>query len=279
MYNSIVTVSDVYLAFKELSNGGIMGNQTGNEFTYGIQFKNADVDDNGVFNEADCFKLLQHLIGVKDLIGSYTLDNTMKILLDSTYGMIGKSNWNQFPSYLGKEYAFSLLDDVTNYTYDLAVTWKGDVNLSHSATPPSNGITTMSANFGMQIKSMSVTSDPTAYIISQIVGDSLVATIRFNPNSNPIVGTQFQINYDNSILSFNGAQFKTSGSPINFANNKETYINLGSLNTGGETLDGTTEYRLSFKTKQTLTNSLGLISIANNEGVTNSGKTVKIKIN
>ncbi len=44
LYNSIVTVSDVYLAFKELANGGIFGNQSGNEFTYGIQYKNADVN-------------------------------------------------------------------------------------------------------------------------------------------------------------------------------------------------------------------------------------------
>ena len=215
---------------------------------------------------------------VKNLVSSYTLANTMRLISDTTYAAIGKSNWKDFPSYLGKEYNFSLIDGKTNYTYNLAVTWKGDVNLSHSATPPSNGITTNSANFGMQIKSMSTTSEPTAYIISQISADTLIATIRFNPNSNPIVGTQFQINYDNSILSFSGAQFKTSGSPTNFSTNKGTYINLGSLNTGGETLDGVTEYRLTFKTKQTLNNSLGLISIANNEGVTNSGKTIKIKI-
>ena len=68
LYNSIVTVSDVWLAFKEVSNTGIFGNEVGKEFTYGIQYKNADVDDNGVFNEADCFKLLQNLTGVQDLV-------------------------------------------------------------------------------------------------------------------------------------------------------------------------------------------------------------------
>jgi len=57
LYNSIVTVTDVYLAFKELANGGIFGNQSGNEFGYGIQYINADVNDDGYFNEADCFKL------------------------------------------------------------------------------------------------------------------------------------------------------------------------------------------------------------------------------
>ena len=67
LYNSIVTVSDVWLAFKEVANTGIFGNEIGKEFGYGIQYKNADVDNNGIFNEADCFKLLQNLTGVTDL--------------------------------------------------------------------------------------------------------------------------------------------------------------------------------------------------------------------
>jgi len=277
LYNSIVTVSDVYLAFKELAEaGGIFGGGSGTQFTYGMQFKNADIDDNGVFNEADCFRLLQNLTGAKNLVDNYTLDNTMKIVLDSTYATIGKSNWKDFPSYLGKEYGFSLLDGKINYTYNLAVTWKGDVNLSHSATPPSNGITTMSANFGE--RSMSVNGEPTAYIISQIVGDSLIATIKFNPNINSIVGTQFQIKYDNSLITLSSTKYKTTGSPINFANDRGTFINLGSLNTGGELLDGTTEYQLTFKLKQQLDNSLGLVSIAGNEAVNKDGKTIKIRI-
>lgn len=277
LYNSIVTVSDVYLAFKELAdNGGIFGGGSGTQFTYGMQFINADVDDNKVFDEKDCFALLQNLIGTKNLINDYTLDNTMKIVLDSTYATIGKSNWKNFPTYTGKEYGFSLVDGKTNYSYNLSVGWKGDVNLSHSVTPPSNGITTMSANFGQ--KTMSINSEPTTYIISEIVGDSLTAVIKFNPNGNSIVGTQFQINYDNSLITLSSVKYKTAGSPTNFANDRGTFINLGSINTGGELLDGLTEYQITFKMKQKLDNSLGLISIAGNEAVNLSGKSIKIKI-
>jgi hypothetical protein len=276
LYNSIVTVSDVYLAFKELAEaGGIFGGGSGTQFTYGMQFKNADIDDNGVFNEADCFRLLQNLTGAKNLVDNYTLDNTMKIILDSTYGTIGKSNWQQFPSYLGKDYGFSLLDGKINYTYNLAVTWKGDVNLSHSATPPSNGITTNSANFGITTKNTNI---PSAYIITQIVGDSLIAIIKFTPNSNPIVGIQFQLNYDNSHISLTNTTYKTTGSPINFSNDRGSFINLGSLNTGGETLGQNTEYQLTFKIRKSINNSLGLISISSNEAVDVNGKTSKIKI-
>ena len=278
LYNSIVTVSDVWLAFKEVSNNGIMGNQSGLEFGYGIQFKNADVDDNGIFNETDCFKLLQHLTGVKDLVSSYTLDNTMKIISDTTYATIGKSNWTQFPSYLGKEFGFSLLDGVINYNYDLAVTWKGDVNLSHSATPPSNGITNMSANFGEKFSSMmNSTNIMAAEIMNEISGDSVYVEIDFSPGDNTIVGTQFQLNYDNSLLKYSKTEYTINGSPTNYSADKGTFINVGSLNTDGSQITSA-KYKVLFITKQKINNTLGVVSIGSSEAVSKDGKSLGIKI-
>jgi PA14 domain len=49
LYTSIVTVSDVYLAFQEYTNQGLFGNQTGTSFTRGIQYQNADIDGNKIF--------------------------------------------------------------------------------------------------------------------------------------------------------------------------------------------------------------------------------------
>ena len=277
LYNSIVTVSDVYLAFKELANGGIFGNQSGNEFTYGIQYKNADVDDNGVFNEADCFKLLQNLTGVQDLVSSYTLDNTIRLIPDSIYNKIGKSTWQSFQNFAGKTYNFSLLDNVITYNYDLAVSWKGDVNLSHSATPPSNNITTMSVRTSM---STPISNDINASIMTEVIGDSVYAYITFDPLQQNVVGTQFQLNYDNSLLKFNNVTFKTKGSPMNFGNDKGSYINLGSLVSDGTTsLDKTTEYKISFTAKSKLDNIFGLISIGTTDAVNKDGKSLKIKIN
>jgi len=275
LYGSIVTVSDVYLAFKELANGGIFGNQTGNEFGYGIQFDNADVNDDDVFNEADCFDLLQDLTGKKPLVSEYNLDNTMKIILDTTYGQIGKSNWASFPSHLGNDWGFALQDGKTNYTYNLAVTWKGDVNLSHSATPPSNGITNASANFAEKVKT--VTNLPTAEVVSELSNDSVYVDIRFNPGTINVVGTQFQLSYNNSILEFNKTEYKVSGTPTNYSANKGDYINLGSLNTDGSQITSAT-YRLLFKTKQKLNSVLGALSIASSEVVDKDGKSSTIKI-
>jgi hypothetical protein len=277
LYNSIVTVTDVYLAFKELANGGIFGNQSGNEFGYGIQYINADVNDDGYFNEADCFKLLQNLTGTSNLVTNYTLDNTIKVMPDSIYNLIGKSTWNSFTSYKGKTYSFSLLDDVISYNYDLAVSWKGDVNLSHSATPPSNGITTMSVRTTM---SAPVSNEINASIVTEVIGDSIYAYITLDPLQQNVVGTQFQLNYDNSVLKFKGIQFTTNGSPTNYASDKGDYINLGSLVSDGSTsLDKMTTYKISFSSNTKLDNILGLISIGSTDAVNKDGKSLKVRIN
>jgi hypothetical protein len=282
MLDRIVTVTDVYLAFKEFSDGGgIFGGSSGTQFTSGIQFMNADVNGDGQFNEADCFKLLRHLLGQESLLTANNLESFMKVLPKSIYDAITKTNWQTYPnttsdSYSGINFSSSqLLNAFTLNTF-----WKGDVNLSHSSAQSvsgnsANGVNSISS---MAVKTMSVSALPTAYIISEIKDDMLIAYIKFSPNTNLIVGTQFRINYDNSFLKYSGIDFKTTGSPINFGTDKGSYINLGSINTSGELLDNTTEYKVIFKLNKQIPNSLGLISISSNEAVDKDGKPLKIKI-
>ena len=279
LYNSIVTVTDVYLAFKELANGGIFGNQTGNEFTYGIQYKNADVNDDGYFNEKDCFALLQNLTGVKTLVDTFNLNKTMRIIPQLKYDSIGKSNWTTFTTPLGSSYSFDINTGKSIDTINLSVAWKGDVNLSHSTTPKSNGITTNSVKpYGA--KSMSVSTDINASIMTEVIGDSIYAYITLDPLTQNVVGTQFQLNYDNTVLKYNGIKFTTKGSPTNYATDKGDYINLGSLISDGSTsLDNTTSYKISFSANTKLDNILGLISLGSTDAVNQSGKSLKIKVN
>lgn len=281
LYNSIVTVSDVYLAFKELANGGIFGNQTGNEFTYGIQYKNADVNDDGYFNEADCFALLQHLTGSKTLVDTFNLDKTLKLISPSIYNSIGKSTWSSFPSYLGSTYSFDINTGKSIDTLNISVAWKGDVNLSHSSTPPSNSITTTSVRTSsVKTNSISTSTDITASIITEIISGKVYATITLDPLQQSVVGTQFQLNYDNSLLKFESVSFKTKGTPTNYGFNKGDYINVGSLiSDGNTTLDNTTEYKIIFTSTTTLDNVLGLISIGGTDAVSKVGTQLKVKIN
>lgn len=276
MYNSIVTVSDVYLAFKELSNGGLFGNQTGNEFTYGIQYKNADVNDDGVFNEADTYRLLQYLTGVKNIVDTFTLPNVLKLIPTTTYNTIGKSNWNASSLYLGDVINFNINTDKPIDTFNISGTWKGDVNLSHSATPLSNGITTMS----VKTMNLSISNEINASIIGELIGGKLIVTISLDPLQQQVVGTQFQLNYDNVSLKFEKVEFTTKGFPMNYGVDKGTYINLGSLVTDGiTTLDKTTEYKITFLPLIGTFDSLGLTSISSTDAVNKNGTQLKVKLN
>lgn len=272
LYNSIVTVSDVWLAFKEVANIGIFGNQSGNEFGYGIQYDNGDVNDDGYFNETDSYLLLQHLIGKKPLVDTFNLRKTLKLISPTTYNTIGKSNWNTFPTFTGDTYNFDINTDKKIDTFYLSGTWKGDVNLSHSATPPSNGITTMS----VRTMSLPISNEINASIVTELVGDSVNAYITIDPLQQELVGTQFELNYDNTLLKFSNISFKTKGSPTNYGIDKGDYINLGSLITDGGILDNTTEYKISFTSKTKLDNVLGLISVGLTDVVNKSGKTLKV---
>ena len=117
-----------------------------------------------------------------------------------------------------------------------------------------------------------------ASIITETVGDSVYAYITIDPLQQELVGTQFQINYDNTLLKFGNVFYKTKGSPTNYGTDKSTYVNLGSLITDGGTLDNTTEYKVSFTTKSKLNNVLGLISIGFMDAVNKAGTTLKIRM-
>jgi hypothetical protein len=279
LYNSIVTVSDVFIAFKELSNGGIFGNQSGLEFTNGIQFLNADVDGNGIFNEADTYKLLQHLTGVQPLTSNPLLTFLMKLYSKSEYDAITKSNWNTQFNSTRSLFPFSLNTGTLNNTYNVNVTWLGDVNLSHSAQQSATGVAGNSIRT-MSVKTNSVSNEVNALIMGENIGNKVIVTISLDPLQQEVVGTQFQLNYDNTSLSFEKVEFTTKGNPTNFGSNRGTYITLGSLITDGSTLlDKTTEYKITFVPKIGINGILGLTSISTTDAVNKDGKTLKIKIN
>jgi hypothetical protein len=279
LYNSIVSVTDVYLAFKELSNGGIFGDQSGNEFTSGIQFMNADVDGNGLFNEADTYKLLQHLTGVAPLTQYSTLTYLMKLYGKSEYDAVTKTNWNTQFNYTRSLYPFTLNTGTLNNTYNVSATWIGDVNLSHSAQQTPNAMSTNSVKV-MSLNTNSITNEVNASIISEIINDKVVMFINVDPLQQELVGTQFQLNYDNTKLKFEKVDFITKGNPTNYGTNRGSYISLGSLITNdGLILDNTTEYRITFTPINPLTDILGLTSISATDAVNRAGKQLKIKMN
>jgi len=279
LYNSIVTVSDVFIAFKELSNGGIFGDQSGLEFGSGIQYMNADVDGNGVFNESDTYKLLQHLTGIQPLTQYSTLTYLMKLYSKSEYDAITKSNWNTQFNYTRSLYPFNLNSGVLNNTYNVSATWVGDVNLSHSAQQTVSGVASNSMRT-MSLSANSISNEVLATTMGEIINGKVVITISVDPLQQELVGTQFQLNYDNNELKFDKVEFMIKGNPTNYGSDKGNYISLGSLITDGSSiLDKTTEYRVTFTPKNNINSMLGLVSIYGTDAVNKAGSQLKIKLN
>jgi hypothetical protein len=279
LYNSIVTVSDVYLAFKEVANGGIFGNETGKEFTSGIQYMNADVDGNGVFNEADTYKLLQHLTGVQSLTQNSALTYLIKLYSKLEYDSITKSNWQTKFNSTRSLFPFSLNTGTLNNTYNVNVTWVGDVNLSHSAQQTASSIASNSIRT-MSVKTNAVSNEISALVMGEYIGGKVVITISLDPLQQELVGTQFQLNYDKTALKFEKVEFNTKGNPMNYGTDKSGYINLGSLITDGSTtLDKTTEYKITFIPQIGTFDILGLTSISTTDAVNKNGTQLKVKLN
>jgi hypothetical protein len=273
LYNSIVTLSDVYTAFKEFNNRGILGNQSGLEFTKGIQYINADLNKNGVIDESDCFSLLQQLTGTKSLVQPNNLDNLIRIVPKPTYDTVGVNNWKTFN--LNSKYSIPLVPNTLN-SFDMAVSWVGDIDLAQSTSPTTP---TVAATSLKSFSTNSISNEIQASIVTELINDTVYATIKLNPLQQELVGTQFKLNYDNTILKFNKVEHKTKGNPTNFGVNKGNYINLGSLITDGSTiLDNTTEYKIIFTPLTKLDNVLGLISIYITDAVNRAGNQLKIKI-
>jgi hypothetical protein len=268
LYNNIVTVSDVFLAFKELSNSGLFGNESGLEFGSGIQFMNADVDANGTFDERDTYKLLQHLIG-SDVIGngSSNLSEYMKILPKSEYDLITKLNWNTKPNSTTNIYSpINLSTSSLLNSFNYNVFWKGDVNMSHS--PPQSIYARLNNNLAVI----------EAEMWTEVVGSTVIVELVVDPMSSNLSGIQFILNYDNSILEFDSTEYTTSGNPTNFSSNRNTFVSVGSITTTGQSLNGVSKYRVKFKTNKLINNSLGLISVGGSDAVSTEGKQLIITI-
>lgn len=278
MISRVVTISDVYLAFKEYSaGGGLFGTGGSTYFTSGIQYMNADVNNDGVFDEKDCYRLLQFLTGQKSLLDTMVIGNFMKLSDTSTYNSVTKANWMTKSNITTDSYRGIILQDAPNlaHNYYVNVYWKGDVNMSHS--PAQTGqYANMSVSNSAKIKTMAVatSSNISTYVVTEIIGGNLVMTLTINPGLNQIAGVQYQVNYDNTMLSFTSSNFTVNGNPTNFATDKNTFINVGSLNMTGGILDNTTKIVLTFTPKQSISNSFGLLSITSQEAINTDGTTI-----
>jgi hypothetical protein len=203
----------------------------------------------------------------------------MKLYSKSDYDAITKSNWNTQFNSTRSLYPFNLNSGVLNNTYNVNVTWLGDINLSHSAQQSVSSVASNSYR-SMSLTTNLVSNQILALPMGELINGKVVITISLDPLQQEVVGTQFNLNYDNTTLKFEKVEFVTKGNPTNFGTNKGSSITLGSLITDGSTtLDKTTEYRVIFVPITPLTDILGLTSISLTDAVNRSGTQLKVKVN
>jgi hypothetical protein len=212
--------------------------------------------------------------------GSTNLSDYMKLYTKSEYDGITKTNWNTQTNVNRNQYTpLNLSNSTLLNNFNLNVTWVGDVNLSHSAQQSLSGVSTNSVRV-MSLSTNSVSTEINASIMGEISNNKVIVTISVDPLQQEVVGTQFQLNYDNTKLKFEKVDFVTKGNPMNYGTNRGSFISIGSLITNGNgILDKTTEYRVVFTPIGVITDTLGLTSISTTDAVNKDGKQLKIKLN
>ena len=281
LYDEIVTISDVALAFNELSNSGINQDETGNEITYIIQAINANVNSDNDFNTDDTYRLLGHVLGNGTYLEGDALVYMLKLYETSVYDNLTLSN------YQNTSHGTTLMLPLTignssqlNYVFNGSITWRGDVNLSHSSLPQNvTSITGKSASKAFKYNANKVAATINSGMVTEVKDGKVIMTLTLNPSTQDVVGTQYKVNYDTSKLSFESVEFNTENTATNFGTPKDGYVKFGSIiQTGDKVLTDKTTYTLIFTPKVNLTNALGLVTVSNTDAVNKTGEQLKLEI-
>ena len=276
LIDDVFTIADVVMAFNELAGGGINGGLKG-DFDYNVQYANADVSRDGVFDFKDTQIMLDFLNGGTMFDASY-LAAVMSLTELSEYESMTSTNWTNYGT-TRTQFPLGLVTGTKQYDKSIAVHWKGDVNMSHSHLPSNIQVTSMA------MKSMNISNSPQPTSKSentievdldiQKIGEEIVVTLNLPQNSKEIVGTEFRIGYDNSRVTFDRIE---NGSDLqSFSAKRSTYIKLGSISSdGSQNLNGGTEYKIYFKETNNLTSFLGLVSVLKSELVKKDGTQIGV---
>ena len=281
--DNVVTVSDLALVFAEAIGAGSSPNGSSTTFDYHIQTFMANVFHDSAFDGKvdfkDSYEILAYLQGVTSGNSNYVSKKGGAVQSGGTKSIFGTvdSNGSYF---VGLDATFTPTD--SNKSFEFAHILIGDVNFSHSYQP--------AASSDFQISSMIIGNSPSLSakynpiqqnidLTSQIVDGEVIFSI--NSEVVGMVGTQFNIVYDDTRLELKNVVFDTGNEMTNFANHRESEgkINIGSFDQQfTQTVKTGTPYQLIFTPLVELSNTSGLISFKVNEGVKADGTQIKLNM-
>lgn len=282
--DDVLTITDAFVIFKQgnaTGTGGPGDTSNQNTFDYPIQYLLGELNNSGNITPDDAYQALAHVQGVEGLSEWFTSSTNGS---KNVWGRVEQLGVSTDDYYFGQKFIIEPTDDDKAFSFGHALI--GDVDFSHGYTPTAQGSAYTSAQQGQSQARMSVTSnllrDPiqsNVDLTSELVDDKVHFSI--NLSEEGVVGAQFNVKYDNSILTLDNVIFDTGNEMTNFANHKEEIakVNIGSLDQTGEIAIKTgVAYKLIFTPNETLQNTSGLITFKLTEGIKADGQKVKFII-
>jgi len=278
--DDVITVTDVYIIFQQAiaaSTGGTgPGAGSSNTFDYSIQYLLGELTNSGNIDFDDSYQALGHIQGVESLSEWFTSATNGSKNVSGRIEQLGVST-NDY--YFGQDYIFTPTDDVKTFDYGHALI--GDVDFSHSYTPTaeSSALSTSSARMSLTTKALQTPTTANLDITTELIEGKVHLSI--NLEEEDLIGAQFSVKYDDSILTLDNAIFDTGNEMTNFANHREqdAIVSVGSLDQSAEvTIKTGIAYKLIFTPNEELNNTSGLITFSFTEAVKQDGSKVIFNI-
>lgn len=264
--DDVVTVTDVYKIFQYALDSDINGG--GGAWEYDIQSILGEVTNDQTVDFSDSYELLAHINGVSTSANVTTAENgafSLSALMD-VYGILGES-WHIFKP------------TENNKSFTIGHGLIGDVDFSHSTVPTATEAKVATASAARTTLALMANRDVETHnldISSQLVDGKVIVNI--NLDSQGLIGTQFKIKFDDSILTLDDIKYDTGSTMTNFGSVKTGIASFGSLDyEGNETVKTGTPYQLIFTPNEAITNTAGLVSFKIIEGVKADGTKVKFQ--
>ena len=268
--DQVVTISDVYSVFRQAgADSGGPTSTGGNTFSYSLQYLYGEVNNSGNVDYADSYVLLNHISGnnvstwfTSKANGSY--DHWGRT---ENYGV----STNEY--YFGKNIYFEPNDDDKIFSFAHGLI--GDVDFSHSFEPTAGGTLEQTTT------AFSLAADAEEYDldIATFLREDGMVVLETNLTKEDLIGMQFIIKYDETILEFKEVVFDAGNEITNFATPKNERVFFGSIDTEGKQFVKTGKpYKLIFEPKVNITNTSGLIYFNVADAVKADGKKVILKI-
>ena len=287
--NNIITVSDAYKAFLGISQTDITGTPT--YFTRPTLQKNIGLITKGktTFSESDSYNLFAHVMGI-DVSSIAMLPSNVApvngVVNFKWYnGLLNQSWLDGTPTYKTKVTS-------SNQSVDMVFAWGGDLDWSHSSDPEVIASRIASGNYANSInpsdnviKTNSITTMSYTPVIEKVTlnlnstvsNGKVVLTGTLTKDG--LAGLEVILQYDNTKLIFDNISFDAGPSVTNFSTNADGRLTFGSMDQNKTArIKVGTPYKLTFTTKETITNTAGLFYTVLADAVDGSGNKINLVV-